>query len=73
MSLIHRLRPDASIRGILPSAARAPNVSLHGTAGSETSKPPIKKVANGVRDRRDGARVEVDGQGEQRGFDAAYI
>jgi len=75
MSLMHRLRPNASVRGILPSGpAGATNVRWHGTADSERSyKSPMKMVAKPLLYRRDGARIAVGGQRKLRSFDAAYI
>ena len=71
MSRLEDLTPNASVRGILPSAlVTVVNVHWHGTAAVElTYKDPVGKVANELLYRHDEQRIEVVEQGRPWSLD----
>lgn len=72
MSCLEDLKPNASVRGILPSAlVTVVNVHWHGSAAVElTYKDPTGKVANELLYRHDEARIEVVEQGRPWSLDS---
>src|SRR5467141_2832201 len=71
MARLEDLKPNASVRGILPnSLATVVNVQWHGSAALElTYKTPEGKVANELLYRHDEPRIEIVEQGRPCSFD----
>ena len=71
MSRLEDLKPNASVRGILPTAlVTVVNVHWHGSAAVElTYKDPSGKVANELLYRHDEPRIEVVEQGRPWSLD----
>lgn len=71
MSQLEDLKPNASVRGILPNGmVTVVNVQWHGSAALElTYKSPEGKVANELLYRHDEPRIEVVEQGRPWSFD----
>src|SRR5712671_4694498 len=71
MARLEDLKPNASIRGILPNGlVSVVNVQWHGSAALElTYKSPNGKVANELLYRHDEARIEVVELGRPWSFD----
>src|SRR6202047_4884335 len=71
MSHLEDLKPNASVRGILPSAlVTVVSVQWHGSAAVElTYKTPEGKVANELLYRHDEPRIEVVEEGRPWSFD----
>lgn len=71
MAQLEDLKPNASIRGILPNGlVTVVNVQWHGSAALElTYKTPEGKVANELLYRHDEPRIEVVEQGRPWSFD----
>jgi superfamily II DNA or RNA helicase len=71
MSKLEELKPNASVRGILPDAlATVVSVQWFGSEALElTYKTPAGKVANELLYRHDESRIEVVTQGRPWGFD----
>lgn len=71
MSRLEDLKPNASVRGVLPSAlVTVVNVHWHGSAAVElTYKDPAGKVANELLYRHDETRIEVVAEGRPWSLD----
>lgn len=71
MAQLEDLKPNASVRGILPNGlVTVVSVQWHGTAAIElTYKTPEGRVANELLYRHDEARIEVAQEGRPWSFD----
>jgi hypothetical protein len=71
VSQLEELKPNASVRGILPNGmVTVVGVQWHGSAALElTYKTPEGKVANELLYRHDEPRIEVVEQGRPWSFD----
>jgi hypothetical protein len=71
MSRLEELKPNASVKGILPDRlVNVVNVQWFGSAALElTYKTPTGKVANELLYRHDEPRIEVVQQGQPWSFD----
>ena len=71
MSQLEELKPNASVKGVLPDClVTVVNVQWFGSAALElTYKTPTGKVANELLYRHDEPRIEVVQQGQPWSFD----